>query len=428
MFRPNAQLPLLDWSFEPIRRDRAHYVPMLLDMPGELMALEHADSTTWDWMTPLVQVVPRIPKAGQKPGWVVSRARRIAQAVGYRPFYLDASGAVLGRQGRGGWPEEVVAEFFDHCRRETLAFVPVHIVGRRDLAGVVGAAADQDGRGVAVRYLARSTTAIGSMSLAETLASELSLLDLSTAQADLIIDFGYAEPRLWPTNDELSWIIAQAGKVGAWRNVILAATSIPRSLGLIQQGSLGGIPRREIELWRDAQVGSLGRLVFADYGIQSPRAPDTGRAGKMRANVRYSTESMTLVARAIGAHYDLLPPERATQYRELCSWLVGHPLFSGRDFSWGDGVIEDGAAGAFDGSTQNLWRGAGMSHHLQVTVDSLRRISAAEEKPTPVVRLGESRGSSSRVPSNSRSRGTLSWATAATPAVRPPASDRRARR
>jgi hypothetical protein len=266
------------------------------------------------------------------------------------------------------------------------------------------------------------------MSLSETLASELSLLDLSTAQADLIIDFGYAEPRLWPTNDELSWVIAQAGKVGAWRNVILAATSIPRSLGLIQQGSLGGIPRREIELWRDAPVGSLGRLVFADYGIQSPRAPDTGRAGKMRANVRYSTESITLVARAIGAHYDLLPPERAAQYRELCSWLVGHPLFSGREFSWGDGVIEEGAAGAFDGSTQNLWRGAGMSHHLQVTVNSLRRMSAAEEHPTPVVRSAGSRGSSSRVPSKPRSIGRRSSATAVTSAVPPPASDRHPRR
>lgn len=428
MFRPNAQLPLLDWSFEPIWRDRAHYVPILLDMPGELMALEHADLASWDWMTPLVQVVPRIPKAGQKPGWVVSRARRIAQAVGYHPFYLDASGAVLGRQGRGGWPEEVVAEFFDRCRRETLSFVPVHIVGRRDLAGVVGAAADQDGRGAAVRYLARSTTAIGSMSLAETLASELNLLDLSTDQADLIIDFGYAEPRLWPTNDELSWIIAQAVKVGAWRNVILAATSIPRSLGLVQQGSLGGIPRREIEVWRDAPVGALGRIVFADYGIQSPRAPDTGRAGKMRANVRYSTESMTLVARAIGAHYDLLPPERDAQYLELCSWLVGHPQFSGREFSWGDRVIEDGAAGAIDGSTQNLWRGAGMSHHLQVTVNSLRRISAAEAKPTLAVRLGESRGSGSRLPSKPGSLDTSGPVAAATSRIRPPGSDRRARR
>lgn len=428
MFRPDAQLPLLDWSFEPIRRDRPHYVPILLDMPGELMALEHTDSTIWDWMTPLVQVIPRIPKDGQKPGWVVSRARKIAQAVGYHPFYLDASGAVLGRQGRGGWPEEVVAEFFDRCRREILAFVPVHTVGRRDLAGVVAASIDQDRHGVAVRFMARSTTPIGSMSLADTLRAELALLEVPVTQADLIIDFGYAEPRVWPTNEELDWMLAQADQVGSWRNVMQAATSIPRSMGSIQQGSLGLIPRREVELWQETQTGSSGRLVFADYGIQSPRAPDTGRAGNMRANVRYSTDSTTLVARAIGAHYELPPSERDAQYRELCSWLVGHPLFSGRDFSWGDAVIEDGVAGRFDGSTQNLWRGAGMSHHFQTTVNALRRIAAAEGKSTPTVRVGAPRVSGPRVTAGSRSRRTAGSTTTATPRVLPPTNDRRPRR
>ena len=83
----------------------------------------------------------------------------------------------------------------------------------------------------------------------------------------------------------------------------------------------------------------------------------------MRANIRYTVEQLTLIARGQG------PVVQAgrEQYRELCQMLIEREEFAGRDFSWGDAIIDDCANGLREPGAQALWRGAGTSHHLRFT-------------------------------------------------------------
>ena len=79
--------------------------------------------------------------------------------------------------------------------------------------------------------------------------------------------------------------------------------------------------------------------VDGDYAVQHPDPPhdENGGGNTMRANIRYTDEQLTLIARGQG------PVVQAgrEQYRELCQMLIEREEFAGRDFSWGDAIIED---------------------------------------------------------------------------------------
>lgn len=87
----------------------------------------------------------------------------------------------------------------------------------------------------------------------------------------------------------------------------------------------------------------------------------------MRANIRYTSDNVTLVARGRGA----VVQEGREQYRELCRMLVDRPEFVGSAYSWGDEQIAACASGAIEPGWQNLWRGAGSSHHLRLVTEQV---------------------------------------------------------
>jgi hypothetical protein len=87
----------------------------------------------------------------------------------------------------------------------------------------------------------------------------------------------------------------------------------------------------------------------------------------MRANIRYTVEQLTLVARG---HGPVVQAGRE-QYRELCRMLIEREEFAGREFSLGDAIIEDCATGLCEPGAQALWRGAGTSHHLRQATDQV---------------------------------------------------------
>lgn len=89
----------------------------------------------------------------------------------------------------------------------------------------------------------------------------------------------------------------------------------------------------------------------------------------MRANIRYTTNGSTLVARGRGS----VIQEGNDQYRLLCQHLVAHRDFAGAHYSWGDATINGCAQGDIEPGAQEMWRGAGTSHHLQFVTDQLRQ-------------------------------------------------------
>jgi hypothetical protein len=199
-------------------------------------------------------------------------------------------------------------------------------------------------------------------------SAELSALGHEAGDADLIVDLEYIDPDDELDPDGIAASLRQMLNVGPWRSIVLLGTSTPAMMSCVEEGTVGSIPRKEWELWSQLRQCDLERMpTFGDYAIQNPHPPhDPGGPG-MRANIRYTANGETLVARGRGPFYE----EGNAQYRDLCEKLVARAEFAGRDFSWGDGVIDDCAQGEEEPGGQRVWRGAGTSHHLRVVTEQL---------------------------------------------------------
>ena len=378
------QLPLLNetepWT-TPV--GRLHYVPALLDRPGEREALRHADPGVWSRMTPLIQEEVATRKGADPSRHAVrSSAQRLRTSVGTRPVYIDV---MPSESRRLAAPARTVALVYEEMSRTALNFVPVHRAGAAGLAPVIAAVAASQGNGAALRWMALEPLVLGTQSVSSFLRGELELLGVAPADADLIVDLTWLDPGLLLPTDDATAIVDWALSAAPWRSVVVTGTSIPRSLGSVPEGTLGRVERREWDIWN--ALPSDAPVRFGDYGVQHPRSPYAGRGGPMRANLRYTTETSTLLARGVGALNSMPPEERANQYRELCRWIVDEPTFGGHDCCWGDAVIEDCAFGRRVPGSQEMWRGAGTSHHLRVVTRALdqaaARHAAKDRVPTP---------------------------------------------
>lgn len=367
------QIPLLRPDpLDPLPVDATRYVAALQSQPGERDALQHLSAEIWERMTPLLHFVgPKTPPAAFQAQTIRNWVARLAPSVGEHPLYidvarLDPTHPVATRDGQA----PVLACIYEAARARSLRFVPVVWVGESSDAHrrIVADAALQDGHGVALRYRMRDYGPPEGSGLAPYLAGELAALDREPKDADLILDLGYIDPDDELDPDGIAAALRQMLAVGPWRSVVLLGTSIPTMMSCVDEGSVGSLPRKEWELWSQLQDCELDRMpAFGDYVIQNPHPPHDGGGPGMRANIRYTSNGETLVARGRGPFYE----EGNEQYRGLCEQLVARTEFAGRNFTWGDEVIEDCAAGAVEPGGQRVWRGAGTSHHLRVVSEQL---------------------------------------------------------
>jgi hypothetical protein len=358
----------------PLPTESSRYVPVLQTLSGELKALETASDEAWSRMTPVMQFASRGKPEGPLraetvKGWV----RRVWTAVGERPVYVDLlrpnpEFPTLSSPGVSPLLEVIYAA----ARKRGMRFIPVAWLGPKFSTAhlqMVGAAAEHDGHGVAIRYRPMSAVFPTGVSLAGKLTDLLSRLGSEIALADLLIDLEFLPPEDDVDPVGVAAIIYELEEIGPWRSVVLLGTSIPSTMSCIEQDSLGPLPRREWELWSEL-VGRAesGRApAFGDYGVQHPHPPHEPGGPGMRANIRYTAHRSTLVARGRS-----VMEEGTEQYRLLSRWLVENDAFAGADYSWGDAVISGCAAGEIEPGSQSMWRGAGTSHHLRFVTDQLR--------------------------------------------------------
>jgi hypothetical protein len=209
------------------------------------------------------------------------------------------------------------------------------------------------------------------MTLTDYLSRMLSDLNADIETTDLLVDMGFIEPDTEIFSEDLGPAISLALDVGDWRSVALLGTSIPSMLSCVPEGTVGEIKRHEWDVWTGLSKIGLKRLpAFGDYAIQHPTPPQDG-GGSPRANIRYTTDSSTVVARGRGPIYE----EGAQQYVGLSQQIAARSEFSGRAYTWGDGIIDGCANGEVEPGSQRMWRGAGTSHHLRFVTDQLRQVN-----------------------------------------------------
>jgi hypothetical protein len=367
-----------EW-FEPVGLGSAHYVAALQNKRGELDALRNASPDTWARMTPLLQIVgPKKPLDPFRAQRVAEWVKKLAAVVGDRPCFLDIlrlNPRHPTERGSGTTP--VLAAIHAAARRRRLPFVPVLPLGRdhgATYAALVRDAALCDGRGAAIRYPLLTMALAPGQTHTSVLAEALKQLGIAVTAADVILDLGYMSGDEGLEPEDMAQAVHEVAAVGAWRSIVLLGTSMPRMLGggVIAEGEVGEIPRREWDLWLALKAARPKRLpTYGDYAVQHPSPPhgEDGGGNSMRANIRYTAAGRTLVARGRG------PVIQAGkgQYRDLCKMLAERSEFAGKDYSWGDRVIQECADGRTPPGAQDRWRGAGTSHHLRLATEQVSR-------------------------------------------------------
>jgi len=355
-------------------------VSVLQSKTGERDALANVSPATWEWLTPLVEVVGR-----KNPPPVLSKASvaagilRLRKALGTHPFYLDIMrmDPMLPVAGTNG-TDPVLARMYAEARAREMQFVPVaHVMqSEANHMQVVADAALEDGKGVALRYRLLKVMPTGGKTHEDVLREHLDALGVDVADADLLLDLEFLDEDREIEANDMAEALRAMYRVGDWRCVVVLGTSIPKGMGCVTEGTVGTILRREWELWSALRQCELPRVpAFGDYAIQHPEPPqDEIASNVMRANIRYTAMAETIVARGKGP----VIQTGNEQYEDLCKQLVARSEFAGASYSWGDSVIDECANGLRDPGTQNMWRGAGTSHHLQFVTDQVQALQLSQ--------------------------------------------------
>ena len=376
MFVNDTVQPTLDepeW-FVPVPLGAAHYVAVVQNKTGELEALRHAPPETWSRFTPLVEIVGRrMPPEAYRGETVDQWVKRVADAVGQHTCFLDilrlrAGHPVITKAGTS----RVLSAIHAAARKRHLVCVPVlKLSDRHAELELVRDAVIGGGRGVALRFPLLTLALSEGQTFDSLIKEALAAVEVELSGADLLIDLGFLSPDEDIFAEDVARSVDELAGIGDWRSMALLGTSMPSMLGgVIAEGTVGELRRREWELWSALRRIPPQRLpTYGDYVIQHPHPPqdDSGGGPNMRANIRYTTENVTLVARGRGAY----SVEGREQYRGLCRKLVERPEFAGGDYSWGDAQILDCASGTQEPGSNNAWRGAGSSHHLRLVTGQL---------------------------------------------------------
>ena len=322
----------------PVPLGSSHYVAAVQNKAGELNALRNAAPETWARLTPLVEIVGRKkPPEAYRDETVSQWVKRVADAVGQHPCFLD----IL--RLRAGHPTTtrdgicpVLSAIHAAARKRHLSCVPVlRLRDRQAERGLIRDTALCDGRGVALRYPLLTVALTDGQTLDSVIKEALAAVEVEVSGADLLLDLGFLSPDQDIHAEDVARSVDELVGIGEWRSVALLGTSMPSMLGgTIAEGGVGEIPRREWQLWSALKRTPPQRLpTYGDYVVQHPHPPqdESGGGPNMRANIRYTTENVTLVARGRGPY----SVEGREQYRGLCRMLVDRPEFAGGHYSWG---------------------------------------------------------------------------------------------
>ncbi|MFV2065018.1 MAG: hypothetical protein ACC726_16125 [Chloroflexota bacterium] len=348
-------------------------MPTLLDRPGERMALSNATDNVWSSVMPLVLMELRKSRRADREVTSPRPAlHRLTDVVGQHTVYLD----VLSPKDR---PSDVtsdqLAEVYDDARRVGLEFIPVHTLGMSGSKTAAARLASEQDQGLLLRYRALEPH-LPLRPRTDLLYIEVDALGIQPPDIDLLVDLGWWSYESELDSSHMRDVLADCAAAGPWRTVTLAGTSIPHTLAGFAVDSITPIERREWALWEQVVDDSGEAVRFGDYAIQHPRWPHSGGFGPF-ANIRYSIERGTLVARGNG-RVNLLPvAEREDQYRALCQAIMAEPTFAGGYCCWGDEAIEACAQGRIQPSASTaFWRAVGTAHHMRMVTLA---ISIAED-------------------------------------------------
>lgn len=355
--------------------DYKHYVPILKGKAGEYGALEALESLPKSRLTPLIELWP-IPwdfEADKPAKSIDAHVKNVAQRLQRhwgtdRPLFLDllyiASSEVMKD---GHHPLKYV---FDGARDRGVQLIPTTGINRdTSYQEVVKDAVTIDGRGVCIRL--ENDDFEDTAKLEAELTQMLGFLELSPAEADLVLDFKeISERQTSPIIIAVRSILNSLFAVRDWRTITFTGSGFPENLSLLSSSSINRRSRPEWVIWT-ALVNDRNKIprlpTFGDYVIAHPEPMEVDpRLMRMSANLRYTTDNDWVILKGRNVRdygYE--------QFNDLCRILVQLNEYSGPNYSWGDTYIGNCANNLEGPGNATTWRKVGTNHHLTFVTEQL---------------------------------------------------------
>lgn len=352
------------------------YVPALRWRQGEYQALLRLAKSVKDRIVPYI-TIPEIefdfeewrPKKSVQEH-VHPFAARYKVKWGKRPAWVGVHKSMVEERMDDG--RDIFTYVFDALRGlETNAIPAVPVEADTATIRAVSAIVKTDSQGVAISVRLEDLMKSDPRARIETLASILGVL---LAESDLVIDLG--APNFEPYDAFAGALIAamqKLGDLGAFRNIVLIGTAIPKTFKDIAKGA-DEIPRHDWMFYRALMAKmpeDMRRPNFGDYTIVHPDfTPGDMRKLKPAGKVVYTTPK-SWETRKGGAFRD-----NRQQMHGHCASIVRSGKFKGAGYSSGDDYIAKCAVRKEGPSNQTRWKDVAINHHITHVLDDLATLGA----------------------------------------------------
>ncbi|MCD1159201.1 beta family protein [Peribacillus frigoritolerans] len=208
--------------------------------------------------------------------------------------------------------------------------------------------------------------------------------NINSNDIDLIVDYDYIDPKsAVRTANLILGSLLSIPDINSWRTFSLVTAAMPDNLSKIPTGTDGAFPRSEWTIFKKIYKSTLTRYpAFGDYIISNPEYKQIDpRFIKMAAGIRYTTPEEYLIFRG----YSVTSPKHGKwkQTQGLCQRIVSHPLYYGRNYSYGDQYIDYCVSGSVSTGRAETWRTVGTNHHLTLVVKELSNFHASSIVGSP---------------------------------------------
>lgn len=225
-----------------------------------------------------------------------------------------------------------------------------------------------DKRGVCVRLLMED---FDKPALAADLSGLLTLLGLTEADADIVIDFkagNFSPISAYARTMEVT--LTSLPQLARWRTVTMAGTAFPSQLpsALFRPSKL--VDRSE---WVGYKAlcgrlpGSVRIPTFGDYAVAHPATEKLDlRMLDPTAKLKYTVDDKWYIAvgHQVKAH-------GRGQMKSICHDLLSSGYFMGAAFSWGDAYIDGCANGKQSTGGPSTFPTVGTNHHITKVVNDV---------------------------------------------------------
>lgn len=346
------------------------YTPIIKGKANDLKALSRLTASARNAIKPLVELLP-VPTDRSTDEHLDAFAHHIVKHVNAGALFVDFYGLLPGAKTQNG--RDATSAGFQLLRKRGRRVTPTYGFDRDDAVWEpLAQEVERMEQGFCFRIDIDDLDDKTEETWTELLERSADL-GLTPPNIDFLIDLRFVGQRNVQELKELvTDFLSYKPPQNEYRSIIVAGSSALKTVSEIPKDGSGDIVRKELRLWAELQADLVGSatVIFGDYGVIHPDFTDNGPNKNANAKIRYTVGGRIHVFRG----HKLFNPSDFGQYHALADRVRNSQEFRGRNFSFGDGYIDDCADYNKGPGNLGCWVLADMNHHVEYTTKQLQEL------------------------------------------------------